>query len=126
MPDCYRRGQVTNPGNFTYFSPIMRVCGAHSLIPILSIPSFTGISRFGKMPSKYAELRLDYTHCRAIFDEIGERLRELMRRDPVEMSPYLRKLVDRLVELDHVSAHSIVPSADDIQGSIVEQLELVT
>ena len=49
-------------------------------------------------------LRIDPTHCRAICDEIGERLRESLGREAADMSPYLRRLVDRLDELDTVSS----------------------
>ena len=61
------------------------------------------------MPSDRTNLRFDHTHCRAICDEIGERLRVDMGRELADMSPYLQRLVDRLDELDCVSSPAIVP-----------------
>jgi hypothetical protein len=63
-----------------------------------------------------AGLALDSTHCRAICDEIGGRLRDALSREVSEIPPYLRQLIDRLVELEHVPAPSIVPSIDDDTG----------
>ena len=59
---------------------------------------------------------LDSTHSRAICDEIGERLRDALGRQVAEMPLHLRRLVDRLAELDHVPAPSIVPAIDDIRN----------
>jgi hypothetical protein len=61
-----------------------------------------------------ADIRIDGTHSRAICDEIGERLRETLRREALELPPRLQLLVDRLAELDGGSAPSIVPSFDDM------------
>ena len=67
------------------------------------------------MPKKNAaDIRIDHTHSRAICDEIGERLRETLRREALELPPRLQLLVDRLVELDGGSAPSIVPSFEDM------------
>ena len=63
-------------------------------------------------------LLLDQIHCRAICDEIGERLCEVLRREVTEMPPYLRRLVKRFAELEHVPAPSIVPSIDDIRFQV--------
>ena len=60
-----------------------------------------------------ADIRIDHIHSRAICDEIGERLRETLRRE--ELPPRLQFLVDRLAELDGRSAPSIVPSFEDMQ-----------
>ena len=68
------------------------------------------------MPSDQKNLRLDHTHCRAICDEIGERLRDTLGRQSADMSPYLRRLVDRLGELDTVSSPGIVPLIEDLQS----------
>jgi hypothetical protein len=70
------------------------------------------------MARNQKSLRLDHTHCRAICDEIGER-RESLGREAAEMPPYLRRLVDRLGELDTVSSPGIVPLIDDLQSSRV-------
>jgi len=71
------------------------------------------------MPSDHKNLRLDHVHCRAICDEIGERLREIMGRESADMPPYLRRLVDRLGELDNVWSPGIVPLIEDPQDSAI-------
>jgi hypothetical protein len=73
------------------------------------------------MPIDLNNLRLDHTHCRAICDEIGERLLEILGREAADMSPNLRRLVDRLHELDlgHVSSPGIVPLIEDPQDSAI-------
>ena len=55
---------------------------------------------------------LDHIHCRAICDEIGERLRDVLAREALEIPPRLLMLVDRLAQLDDVP--SIVPSIDEM------------
>ena len=60
-----------------------------------------------------ASLRLDHTHCRAICDEIGERLRNILAPGP-EMPPHLWSLLARFDELDRVAAPSIVPAFEDL------------
>ena len=59
-----------------------------------------------------ATLQLDHTHCRAICDEIGERLREVLGREIPEIPPHLLALLDRLAQLD--DAPSIAPSIGKI------------
>jgi len=61
-----------------------------------------------------ADIRIDQIHSRAICDEIGERLRETLRREAPELPSRLQLLVDRLAELDGRSAPSIVPSFEDL------------
>jgi len=63
------------------------------------------------------QIHLDHTHCRAICDEIGERLRALMGRELADMSPRLRALFDRLHELDHIPSPGIVPLLEHPQSS---------
>jgi hypothetical protein len=58
--------------------------------------------------------QLDSLHCRAICEEVGERLRILLDRDATELPRHLRSLLDRFAELDHVHAPSIVPAMDDL------------
>lgn len=57
-------------------------------------------------------MMLDHIHCRAICDEIGERLREVLGREASEIPPRLLRLVDELARLDH--GPSIVPSLDEM------------
>jgi hypothetical protein len=61
---------------------------------------------------------LDSTHSRAICDEIGERLRDVLGRDVPEIPPYLRRLVDRLAELERVPSPSIAPSIHEMNPGV--------
>ena len=58
--------------------------------------------------------QMDSGHCRAICDEIGDRLRILLDKEPDEIPQRLRLLIDRLAELDGGQAPSIVPAMDDM------------
>ena len=55
---------------------------------------------------------LDHIHCRAICDEIGERLRQVLKAEALEIPQRLVTLLDRLAELEQ--APSIVPSIDEM------------
>ena len=68
--------------------------------------------------SDAAMVALDSTHSRAVCDEIGERLRAVLTRDATEIPSHLRRLVDRLAELERVPAPSIVPEIDDMHAGI--------
>ncbi len=57
-------------------------------------------------------ITLDHIHCRAICDEIGDRLRDVLGREMSEMPVRLLMLVDELAQLDH--GPSIVPSIDEM------------
>jgi hypothetical protein len=57
-------------------------------------------------------VRLDSTHCRAICEEVGERL-ALVLRPTTELPPRFKDLLDRLALLDH-DAPSIAPSIEDM------------
>ena len=64
-----------------------------------------------------ADLAMDHVHCRAICDEIGERLRCQYNREVSDIPPNLLRLLGKLHELDGISivlAPSIVPSDDPI------------
>jgi hypothetical protein len=66
------------------------------------------------MPNRIGvNLSLDDHHCRAICDEIGDRLRYYLAQEVTEIPPYLRRLIDQLAELDQHAAPSIVPSIDE-------------
>jgi hypothetical protein len=71
------------------------------------------------MPIDHEILRLDHNHCRAISDEVGERLREAMALKSVKTPPQLQRLIDRLDELDNVWAPGIVSSIEDAQESTI-------
>jgi hypothetical protein len=59
-------------------------------------------------------LQLDSGHCRAICEEIGDRLRFLLDKEASEIPQHLRLLLDRLAELEGDQAPSIVPAMDDM------------
>jgi hypothetical protein len=67
-------------------------------------------------------LQIDSTHCRAICDEIGERLRVILDRETTALPPRLQVLMLRLAAQDLAGSPSIVPSiepAEDITGPIL-------
>jgi hypothetical protein len=57
-------------------------------------------------------LALDHAHCRAICDEIGERLRQVLKPEALDIPQRLLALLERLAELQQ--APSIVPSNDEM------------
>ena len=59
-------------------------------------------------------LQLHSGHCRAICDEIGERLRIVLDKETSEIPQQLRLLLDRLAELDGAQAPSIIPAMDEL------------
>jgi hypothetical protein len=62
-----------------------------------------------------AGLQIDTLHARAICDEIGERLRAVLRRDAGhDLPPRLRDLMEQLAKADEQASPSIVPSLDDM------------
>jgi len=61
---------------------------------------------------KDISLAIDATHCRAICDEIGDRLRYMLKREVSEIPPRLLELIDKLAQLEQ--APSIVPSIDEM------------
>jgi hypothetical protein len=54
--------------------------------------------------------KIDSSHCRAICDEIGERLRKVLDREATALPPRLQLLLERLAEQDLVEAPPIAPS----------------
>jgi hypothetical protein len=63
---------------------------------------------------KALPVQIDSGHCRAICDEIGDRLRILLDKEASALPQQLRLLIDRLAELDGEQAPSIVPSMADM------------
>jgi hypothetical protein len=67
-----------------------------------------------------AVLNLDHAHCRAICDEIGERLGLIMKPAASDIPPRLLYLLGRLAEQDKAdlpyleSAPSILPSIKEM------------
>ena len=60
------------------------------------------------------QLQIDSLHCRAICDEIGERLQTMLRPDAANLPPRLQFLMDRLTDQALEPAPSIVPDPDDM------------
>jgi hypothetical protein len=73
-----------------------------------------------------AILVLDSTHCRAICDEIGERLRSIMKPVTSDLPPRLLDLIGRLAALEQRDllpielAPSIVPSSEGVSLSTAD------
>jgi hypothetical protein len=59
------------------------------------------------------DIRIDSIHSRAICDEIGDRLREILRRAAPELPARLQYLIERFAETDNDLSPSIVPSLED-------------
>jgi hypothetical protein len=69
------------------------------------------------MPKHHAAVvMLDHTHCRAICDEVGQRLAQILTRDVLEIPPRLLALLNKLAQLEREQparlddAPSIAPS----------------
>ena len=60
------------------------------------------------------QLQIDSLHCRAICDEIGERLQTILRPDASNLPHRLQVLIDRPADQDRELAPSIVPDPDDM------------
>lgn len=60
------------------------------------------------------QLQIDSSHCRAICEEIGWRLRVILAREAPAMPPRLQLLMDRLAEQDRQMSPSIVPAMHDM------------
>jgi hypothetical protein len=74
-----------------------------------------------------AIVQVDAVHLRAICDEIGDRLREIMRRETSPaLPPRLNDLMQQLARADFELAPSIVPSLEDIivERELMPQNEL--
>jgi hypothetical protein len=68
------------------------------------------------MPNRAAPvIVLDHVHCRAICDEIGERLRYDPREEASDIPPRLLALMDKLAQLEGMP--SIVPSIEEMSFS---------
>ncbi len=61
-----------------------------------------------------SSVHLDSQHCRAICDEIGERLCGMLDSETAVLPESLKRLLARLEELDDC-APSIVPSAEEMR-----------
>jgi hypothetical protein len=75
-----------------------------------------------------ATLELNHTHCRAICDEIGERLRIVLKPGTSAIPLHLLALMDRFKQLEMDSnpylecAPAIVPTIDDMSSATPRDL----
>jgi hypothetical protein len=72
------------------------------------------------MVSRPAKIQIDEEHCRAICDEIGDRLR-IALGPPLPIPPDLARLIARLGELDEHDSPSIVPSIEGASPGLGSQ-----
>jgi hypothetical protein len=79
------------------------------------------------MPKQNAALlNLDHAHCRAICDEIGERLGFIMKPVASEIPPRLLDLIGKLAELEDAtlprleSTPSIAPSVEEMSRATAD------
>jgi hypothetical protein len=73
------------------------------------------------MPNRVATVAsLDHVHCRAICDEIGERLRSFLDREASDMPPRLLMLLNQLAQSD--CGPSIVPTIDEMSFPLGSEL----
>ena len=63
------------------------------------------------------ELQIDSSHCRAICDEIGWRLRITLDREATPLPPCLQTLLLRLAAQELAGSPPIAPSVDDVTRS---------
>jgi hypothetical protein len=99
--------------NLTDFSPIRELSrGNLRLREIGHVESGSNHLRRAMTTRNAATLVLDPAHCRAICEEIGERLRAVLKPEASEIPPRLLALMDRLAQLEE--APSIVPSIDEM------------
>ena len=60
-------------------------------------------------------MQIDSIHARAICDEIGERLRIILRRDiGPDLPPRLRELMEQFARTDEETSPSIAPSLEEM------------
>jgi hypothetical protein len=64
--------------------------------------------------SRNTAFAFDHVHCRAICDEIGERLRYALEQGASDVPPRLVALIDKLAEMDPMP--SIVPSIEEMSS----------
>ena len=62
--------------------------------------------------SRHSTIQIDTTHCRAICDEIGARLRVVLDCEASALPPRLQVLLLRLAEQDMAASPSIAAPID--------------
>lgn len=66
---------------------------------------------------QFREQKLESLHCRAICDEIGERLRIVLDREMTALPPRLQVLMLRLAAQELADAPSIAPSIAEMAAA---------
>jgi hypothetical protein len=61
--------------------------------------------------TNYPDVQIDSVHSRAICEEVGYRLRQILKNPPADHPRHLQ-LLDRMHRRDFGGAPSIIPSAD--------------
>lgn len=92
-----------NRAHFTHLEP-----GQEPIEPKLNLPESAMLNESD------TNIKIDSVHSRAICDEIGYRLGVALRREAIDLPPFLQSLVARLAELDGNVAPSIVPCLEDM------------
>jgi hypothetical protein len=59
-------------------------------------------------------LQIESLHCRAICEEVGERMRIILRPETGNLPARLQILIDRLADQDRGIVTSIAPDLDDM------------
>jgi hypothetical protein len=60
-------------------------------------------------------IQIDSVHCRAICEEIGYRLKQLLNGEASELPPKLNWLLDQLRRQDEEDSPSIAPSLEEME-----------
>ena len=63
--------------------------------------------------SRNSTIQIDSSHCRAICDEIGERLRVMLDREATALPPRLQVLMLRLAAQDLAGAPAVAVAVDE-------------
>jgi hypothetical protein len=66
---------------------------------------------------RVSEQKLDSLHCRAICEEIGDRLRIMLDREATPLPPRLQVLMLRLAAQELAESPSIAPSIADMAAA---------
>jgi hypothetical protein len=67
----------------------------------------------GQTMNRDSTIQIDPTHCRAICEEIGERLRIMLDREAMALPPRLQVLMLRLAAQDLAGSPSIAAAIDE-------------
>jgi len=67
--------------------------------------------------NRTSTIQIDPTHCRAICDEIGERLRIMLDRETTALPPRLQVLMLRLAAQDLAGSPAVAVAVDDAMAA---------